>query len=66
MVLTPRLVEEAVEPVMLVSMELISVIREEMETTTVEILVSAAARVVFWVELKDMVLRLLWEILVAR
>ena len=66
MVLTPRLVEEAVEPVMLVSIELISVIREEMETTTVEILVSAAARVVFWVELKDMVLRLLWEILVAR
>ena len=66
MVLTPRLVEEAVEPVMLVNMELISVIREEMETTTVEILVSAAARVVFWVELKDMVLRLLWEILVAR
>ena len=66
MVLTPRLVEEAVEPVMLVSMELISVIREEIETTTVEILVSAAARVVFWVELKDMVLRLLWEILVAR
>ena len=66
MVLTPRLVEEAVEPVMLVSMELISVIRVEIETTTVEILVSAAARVVFWVELKDMVLRLLWEILVAR
>ena len=66
MVLTPRLVEEAVEPVMLVSMELISVIREEIETTTVEILVSAAARVVFWVELKDIVLRLLWEILVAR
>lgn len=66
MVLTPRLVEDAVEPVMLVSMELISVIREEIETTTVEILVSAAARVVFWVELKDIVLRLLWEILVAR
>ena len=66
MVLTPRLVEEAVEPVMLVSIEFISVIREEIETTTVEILVSAAARVVFWVELKDMVLRLLWEILVAR
>ena len=66
MVLTPRLVEDAVEPVMLVSMELISVIREEIETTTVEILVSAVARVVFWVELKDIVLRLLWEILVAR
>ena len=66
MVLTPRLLEDAVEPVMLVSMELISVIREEIETTTVEILVSAAARVVFWVELKDIVLRLLWEILVAR
>ena len=66
MVLTPRLVEDAVEPVMLVSMELISVIREEIETTTVEILVSAAARVVFWVELKDIVFRLLWEILVAR